>query len=597
MNISNRYFRAANCDGDHDLYHQKAEITIISSVFFDFFAGSISLWFTIGLYQCIDIDHPVYSVIFSNNLLSTFLSGFTFIMKVIATQVKSCIPNFILIEISGCVFSMNYICWMCVAFLRYYLLVVVKRQNNNNAIDVDMIKLKKMASVCFWGIILGTSVVRFSLDLMRYMHVLSITVRNITRSILFLVYPIATFGIYYKLDVSLRVKNKGTGDNKENQKDKSSISNKSNDSIPNQKDHDSPPISMANYEVGVGKQLGKTKFDITSKAILTQNTPIRRKNRIGCISKISPDAIEKPFGGIYVGDHDQLTKNDTGDLDISSVTNIASRAKGNMNDDAQLISNILVDEEVRSLYTSGNEKKSTYVKNTNKSENVLVVSKERKRLRNKNLGGEVLHNERLIKYSTIQAEKNSPKTALIRSSDKRLSKKHGTEETRIPVFQNIKSLSVAHPENHLPDTQNARIDVLNRSEDETTNNLSTTARNRGSNDTNNDCNEEEEEEEEEANDYHESKEHKSILKAVLINCLYIGLMLIMGGILTVISNGNINNVVIMVMGSTLSLYRTFAPIISSIYCFEVIRVCSFNYLNEKQENLRDAYNILRGLWR
>ena len=594
MNISNRYFRAANCDGDHDLYHQKTEITIISSVFFDFFAGFISLWFTIGLYRCIDIDHPVYSVIFSNNLLSTFLSGFTLIIKVIATQVKSCIPNFILIEIAGCVFSMNYICWMCVAFLRYYLLVVVKGQNNANAVDVDMIKLKKMASVCFWGIILGTSMVRFILDLMRYLHVLSITVRHITRSILFLIYPIATFGIYYKMDVSLRVKNKGTGDTEENQIDKSSISKKSNDLIPNQKDHESSPISMANYEVGVGKQLGKTKLDITSKAILTQNAPIRLKNRIRCMNKISPDASEKPFGGIYVGDDNQLTKNDTEDRDISSVTNVASRAKGNMNDDAQLISNILVDEEVRSLYTSGNEKQSAHVKNTDRSENVIEVSKERTSLRNTDLEGEVLQNERLMKYSTIQAEINSPKTELIRSSDKRLSKKHGTEETRMPQFHNMKSLSVAHPENHPSDTKTTRIDVLKCSEEESANNSSTSARGSSSNDMNNHYNEEEVQE---ANDYLESKEHKSILKAVLINCLYIGLMLIMGGILTVISKGNINNVVIIIMGSMLSLYRTFAPILSSIYCFEVIRVCSFNYLNEKHENLRDAYNIFRGLWR
>ena len=136
--------------------------------------------------------------------------------------------------------------------------------------------------------------------------------------------------------------------------------------------------------------------------------------------------------------------------------------------------------------------------------------------------------------------------------------------------------------------------MLKCSEEESANNSSTSARGSSSNDMNNHYNEGEEKE---ANDYLESKEHKSILKAVLINCLYIGLMLIMGGILTVISKGNINNVVIIIMGSMLSLYRTFAPILSSIYCFEVIRVCSFNYLNEKQENLRDAYNIFRGLWR
>ena len=251
---------------------------------------------------------------------------------------------------------------MCVAILRYYLLVVVKGQNNSNAIDVDMIKLKKMASVCFWGIILGTSMVRFSLDLMRYLHVLSITVRNITRSIPFLVYPIATFGIYYKMDVSLRVKNKGTGNKKQKQIDKNSELKKTTVSIPHQVHLESPAISIASYDTGVGTRglEPRTKFDSTSKVIINFSTPKRRKNRIGCMRKISPDAIEKPFGGIYVGDDKQVTENDTEDLDVSCVTNVPGTAKENMKNDAQSISNILVDKEVRTLYTSGNEKNSTY---------------------------------------------------------------------------------------------------------------------------------------------------------------------------------------------------------------------------------------------
>ena len=540
-----------NCEGHQDLYHQKADSVIISSIFFDFFPGFISLWFTLKLYECIDIDHPVYSIIFSNNLLSTLLSGFTLIIKVIATQVESCIPNFILIEISSCVFSMNYICWMCVAFLRYYLLVVVKGENNTNDINVDMIKLKTIASVCFWGTILGTSIVRFSLDLMRYLQVLSITVRNITRSILFLVYPISTFGIYYKMDVSLRVTNRGTGNKKQNQIGKNSISKKSSVSIPNQVHLESPAISIANYDTGVGTRgLGpRTKFDSTSKAIIIFSTPKRRKNRIGCIKKISPDAIEKPFGGIYVGDDKQTTENDTEDLDISSVTNVAGTAKSNMKNDAQSISSILVDAD-----------------------------------------------ERPMKYSTIKAEINSPKTVDITSS-----KKHDIQETRRPEFQNIETLSVTKPENHPSDTTINRIDVLKHSENESVTNLGTTARGNGSKGTKNDLNGEEEEEEEEEedddDDYHQSKEHKSILKAALVNCLYIGLMLIMGGMLTIISKENISDGVIMMLGLMLSFYRTFAPIISSIYCFEVIRACSLNYLNEKQDNFRAAYNMLRGLCR
>ena len=585
-----------NCEGDHDLYHQKAERVIISSIFFDFFPGFISLWFTLKFYECIDIDHPVYSIIFSNNLLSTLLSGFTLIIKVLATQVESCIPNFILIEISSCVFSMNYICWMCVAFLRYYLLVVVKEQNNTNNTDVDMIKLKTIASSCFWGTILGTSIVRVSLDLMRYVQVLSITVRNITRSILFLVYPISTFGIYYKMDVSLRVTNRGTGNKKQNQIGKNSISKKTTVSIPNQVHLESPDVSIANYDTGVGTRglEPRTKFDSTSKVIINFSTPKRRKNRIGCMRKISPGAIEKPFGGIYVGDDKQATENDADDLDISSVTNVTGTAKGNMKKDAQSISKILVDEQVRTLYTSGNEKNSTRVKNTNTSEDEFEFSKEPTSLRKTNFRGDVLYDERRMKYSTIKAEINSPKTVDITSF-----KKHGIEETRRPDLKNMETLNVTQPENDPFDTKINRIDVLKHSGDESVTNLGTTARGNGSNDTKNDCNEEEEEEEEEDDDddYLQSKEHKSILKAALINCLYIGLMFIMGGMVTIISKENISDGVIMTLGLMLSLYRTFAPIISSIYCFEVIRACSLNYLNEKQDNFRAAYNMLRGLCR
>ena len=143
--MTNTNFRLADCNGAHDIYHEMEYGFIVPSIFFDFFAGFISLEFTHKMYQGIDISHPVYSVVFSNNALSTFISFAKFISLLIATNVESCIPNFIILAISTCVMSMNFVCWAVVASLRYYLLVIIKGQNNSYHEEVDMIKLKKKA--------------------------------------------------------------------------------------------------------------------------------------------------------------------------------------------------------------------------------------------------------------------------------------------------------------------------------------------------------------------------------------------------------------------------------------------------------------------
>ena len=101
----------------------------------------------------------------------------------------------------------------------------------------------------------------------------------------------------------------------------------------------------------------------------------------------------------------------------------------------------------------------------------------------------------------------------------------------------------------------------------------------------------------EKDDYKKSKEHQSVIKAVLMNLFYFAFMAIAFGISLIISKDNMNYFVIIVMGSMISLYRTFAPILSSVYCFEVIRVFWFNYLSEKRDEFLVAYNIFRNSWR
>ena len=109
---------------------------------------------------------------------------------------------------------------------------------------------------------------------------------------------------------------------------------------------------------------------------------------------------------------------------MSSFDELTFGSKGLLN--PLSISNILVDKEVRTLYTSGNEKNSTYAKNTNTSEDEFEFSKERTSLRNTNFRGDVLYDERLMKYSTIKAEINSPKTVDITSFEKHGAREHAT---------------------------------------------------------------------------------------------------------------------------------------------------------------------------
>ena len=88
MNMTNTNFRLADCNGAHDIYHEMEYGFIGPSIFFDFFAGFVSLEFTVKMYQGIDISHPVYSVVFSNNALSTFISFAKFISLLFATKVQ-----------------------------------------------------------------------------------------------------------------------------------------------------------------------------------------------------------------------------------------------------------------------------------------------------------------------------------------------------------------------------------------------------------------------------------------------------------------------------------------------------------------------------
>ena len=84
----------------------------------------------------------------------------------------------------------------------------------------------------------------------------------------------------------------------------------------------------------------------------------------------------------------------------------------------------------------------------------------------------------------------------------------------------------------------------------------------------------------EVNEYKNSKEHQSIKKALIANWLFLGFCMVLSIFFSIlISKKSSKGSAILVFKSLFSLYRAFAPIVSSIYCFDVIR-CLFQQIFE-----------------
>ena len=127
------------------------------SILFDFVLGAVSSLFTYKIYQGVEISHPVYAVVFSNNLLANILSLLMFLLVIIRHCTECCSCRYLGMAIFSCVFFMNCICWTIVAILRYHLLVTTKRQG---AGETDMMKMTRIALGFYWGLLVLLSVTR-----------------------------------------------------------------------------------------------------------------------------------------------------------------------------------------------------------------------------------------------------------------------------------------------------------------------------------------------------------------------------------------------------------------------------------------------------
>ena len=98
----------------------------------------------------------------------------------------------------------------------------------------------------------------------------------------------------------------------------------------------------------------------------------------------------------------------------------------------------------------------------------------------------------------------------------------------------------------------------------------------------------------EVNEYRNSREHESIRKAFIVNWFGIGfyITLILVSVI-VYRTGDKKMDPILVVRTMLSSYKTFTPIVSSIYCFDVIRSLFRQILGNAIDSLRNLFCMTR----
>ena len=96
-------------------------------------------------------------------------------------------------------------------------------------------------------------------------------------------------------------------------------------------------------------------------------------------------------------------------------------------------------------------------------------------------------------------------------------------------------------------------------------------------------------------DYKNSREHKSIKKAMTINAMYVLLMIVNTTLLYIFRNQQKPNAMVYLANAALiKLSRTFSTILTSIYCFDLVYGLFKQILSNMRDYLEYIYNQISG---
>ena len=509
---------------------------LIISIFFDLIAGAIASLFTYRIYQGVEISHPVYCVVFSNNLLANALSFLIFMLTVIKQFMECCICDYLVEVILSCVFFMNCICWTIVAFLRYALLISKKARNNSFYGETEMIKLTKVALLWYWGLLIFLCALRSTLIHISNRFEIP-AIRWSGTLLIILALTLITIIVYYVLDATLEsIENLASTKNKKNKEEviasEVSVSSKeAQRNIPTssiQLKTRSPTNNETRSNRFINTPTGTSRHHATNAALLkfkmsgsmssTAQTPAHLQH-----------TDEKPYGGIYVGEEEISNKPDV--PDVMSLQEI--KGSGTKIGDATTPSGSTLLQPSCSLFDASlpNEVIDKEINILNESSIHGICPKPQSHVK-----------DRKTKTHNITAcTKNDNDDSIVVDQD------WFEEERREPGEDETETKDVPKEKSHS-----------------------------------------------ERNAYRNSKEHHSIKKAYFVNWLFLGFLIVsITFSIVVLKIRREKGSTILLFKAMLSIYKTLTPIISSIYCFDVIR-CLFQQISENVfDDLYNVYDIAR----
>ena len=525
-----------------NLFDEIKQQLVISSIFFDLIAGVISSLFTYQIYRGIEISHPVYSVVFSNIMLANTLSFLTFMLIMVSYYTDCCVCHLLLEVFGACVFFMNYIWCAVVAFLRYHLLITTAKRDDIFYTGTEMTKITKIALVSYWSLLI-------------LFCVTSNTLRFVTRMILPFTAPLLamtwiitlsailsltliTMVVYYRLDLQLETTRCHTSTNGGAEETRGGDSGAADPSTKKQRKPLSSFFTTKSHSITNDKdQSNRISIVLKNSSKQTPNRTTRLEVQMSWTADMCANlhsAHEKAYGGVYVGD-------------------------------VKISNNPILPNVMSSREDVGHD---TKIDNLKASPNTEMLESQ---------SGCFSFYDSTLPNEIIPTERRSLDSSTINVISL---KSHGQQKDVNPKSN--------YPNAKHKNNDNDRIDVVQDWFEEQPEGQGgdEVQKKKGPEDRSS----------LEVNEYRNSKEHQSIKKALIANWLFLGFCVVLSIFFSIIiSNKSSKGSAILVFKSLFSFYRAFAPIVSSIYCFDVIR-CLFQQIFETAaDDLINQYERARGL--
>ena len=572
LNGSVILWRCESAYGDAASTHGEVKNAIlVLSVLFDLIPCLFCSLFASHVYRGVDVSHPVYAVVFSNIILSLLLSVFAFVVKVINNQFISCIGGFLALIIQSSLVYMNGICWSVVAILRYYLLIQVKSQNDENGQHVDMMKLKWIALMFYWGFTLVHCALRCCFVLAQNLYWMPNIARIPWGLLLYIANPITTCAVYYRLDIALKMRNTNTDSMNRNKEVPIEIINDANcDTL----DTFEPLGSAGTNNI----YSGNTEKDNASRS------------RLSMAKSLCTDySNELPYGGIYVGATDDtrfeygnnmigLEKTHSlkkGEVKVAKDKHI-NHNRDDVNHDKDISIARLITNDARTSFST-----TKCTKEITKSSDLAASYLYSDFI----LPNEVMTNDQKVHKPIHDKIDNDYESDIVIQLKKR-NKTVANNYIKYPKVQNTQRVVTE------ASTRNKRsgdIFVVERYFEE----MENFDNSEEGDNINNQL--QQQDPNLETDEYNCSKEHKSILKALLVNFIIHGVIVIIFVISKIKSGEKTDGYVLIVLAIMFSLYRSFVPVLSAIFCFEVVYLNFLQFLDALQDRLRALFERMRNL--